>query len=79
MASFERFTEVLDIKPQIEDKPDAVALEVSEGSIDFEDVSFSYETDGREIVIDGQTVARVITPYVDSELGRSSRLKARGI
>ena len=52
MASFERFTEVLDIKPQIEDKPDAVALEVSEGSIDFEDVSFSYETDGREIVID---------------------------
>ena len=33
----------------------------------------------REIVIDGQTVARVITPYVDSELGRSSRLKARGI
>ncbi len=52
MASFERFTEVLDIKPQIEDKPDAVALKVSEGSIDFEDVSFSYETDGREIVID---------------------------
>ena len=53
MASFERFTEVLDIKPQIEDKPDAVPLHVTEGAIDFSDVSFSYESDDREIVING--------------------------
>ena len=33
----------------------------------------------REVVIDGQVVARVISPYVDTELGRSSRLRARGI
>ena len=53
MASFERFTEILDIKPQIEDSPDAVPLEVTEGRIDFTDVSFSYDTDdGRSIVID---------------------------
>ena len=52
MASFERFTEVLDIKPQIEDKPDAKPLVVKEGTIDFSSVSFSYETEDRSVVID---------------------------
>ena len=52
MASFERFTEVLDIKPQIEDKPDAVPLCVTDGAVDFNDVSFSYEAEDRSIVID---------------------------
>ena len=52
MASFERFTEVLDIKPQIEDKPDAVPLCVTDGAVDFSDVSFSYEAEDRSIVID---------------------------
>ena len=52
MASFERFTEVLDIKPQIEDKPEAVPLCVTDGAVDFNDVSFSYETEDRSIVID---------------------------
>lgn len=51
-ASFERFAEVMDIKPEIEDSPDAKDLEVREGEIRYEDVSFSYEADGREIVID---------------------------
>ena len=52
MASFERFTEVLDIKPQIEDKPDAVPLKVSKGEIDFSHVNFSYETEEKSIIID---------------------------
>lgn len=52
MASFERFTEILDIKPQIEDKPDAAPIVVTHGDIDFDDVSFSYETDDETIVID---------------------------
>ena len=53
MASFERFTEILDIKPQIEDKSDAVPLHVAEGRIDFSDVTFSYEPEeGKRIVID---------------------------
>ena len=51
-ASFERFAEVMDIKPEIEDSPDAKDLEVRKGEIRYEDVSFSYEADGREIVID---------------------------
>ena len=52
MASFERFTEVLDIKPQIEDKSDAVPLKVSKGEIDFSHVNFSYETEEKSIIID---------------------------
>lgn len=52
MASFERFTEVLDIKPQIEDKPDAVPLKVSKGEIVFSHVNFSYETEEKSIIID---------------------------
>ncbi len=51
-ASFERFAEVMDIKPEIEDRPDAVDLEVRDGEIEYDDVSFSYEADGKEIVID---------------------------
>ncbi len=52
MASFERFTEILDIKPQIEDKPDAVPLSVKDGTIDFSSVNFSYETEDGSVVID---------------------------
>ncbi len=52
MASFERFTEIMDIRPQIEDAEGSAPLAVTDGEIDYKDVSFSYESDGREIVID---------------------------
>ena len=52
MASFERFIEIIDIKPQIEDKENAVALAVKDGTIDFKDVSFSYDTEDGSVVID---------------------------
>lgn len=42
-ASFERFTEVMDICPEIEDVEDAKQLVIKEGAIRFEDVSFSYD------------------------------------
>ncbi len=51
MASFERFADIMDIKPQIEDREGAGPLVVSRGDVDYDDVSFSYESDGREIVI----------------------------
>ena len=51
-ASFERFTEIMDIKPEIEDSPGAVDISITDGSIDFDHVYFSYEAEGREIVID---------------------------
>ena len=43
IASFERFTEVMDIEPEIKDAPDAEDLKVREGRIDFQDVTFSYD------------------------------------
>ena len=52
MASFERFTEIMDIQPEIEDKEGAIPLVVKEGTIDFSDVSFSYESDEGQIIID---------------------------
>ncbi len=64
-AGFKRFCEILDTKPDIEDKPGAVDFEVGPGAVDFEDVCFSY--DGQTDVIDhlnlhvepGTTVALV--------------------
>ena len=48
IASFERFTEVMDIEPEIKDDPDAKDIEVKEGRIEFSDVDFSYdEGDGQ--------------------------------
>lgn len=51
IASFERFTEVMDIKPEIEDIKGAGELVVSKGDITFDDVSFSYENGDGENVI----------------------------
>jgi ABC-type multidrug transport system fused ATPase/permease subunit len=45
MAGGERVFEVLDTKPEFEDKPDAVVVEDIEGRVDFNDVSFSYVDD----------------------------------
>lgn len=53
VSSFERFTEILDINPSILDKKDAETLVVKNGSIDFNNVSFSYE---KEKVLDDVTL-----------------------
>jgi ATP-binding cassette subfamily B protein len=42
LVSFERVFEVLDLPVEIEDAPDAVALDNVKGHVRFEDVSFSY-------------------------------------
>ena len=55
-ASFERFTEIMDIKPDIADEVGAKPLVVTKGDIKFEDVSFSYKTDNREEVIQHLTM-----------------------
>lgn len=41
-TGFERFREIMDIEPDIEDSPDAVELTDVQGHITFEDVSFRY-------------------------------------
>ena len=42
MAGFTRFLEIMDTKPSIEDKPDAIALQNVKGDIAFSHVSFAY-------------------------------------
>ncbi len=42
-TGFERFREIMDIEPDIQDKPDAVELTDVQGTIDFENVSFRYK------------------------------------
>ena len=42
MTGIERFTEILDIEPSIKDKQGATELAVTDGVIDFKNVSFKY-------------------------------------
>lgn len=49
MASAERIFEILDIKPQIIEKDDAIDVEIK-GEVEFRNVSFSY--DGKKQVLD---------------------------
>jgi len=45
MAGFGRFVELLQLKPNIEDAPDAVEIGRAKGEISFRDVSFCYKTE----------------------------------
>jgi ATP-binding cassette subfamily B protein len=44
LVSFERVFEVLDLPVDIDDRPDAIVLEQCRGQVEFENVSFSYDT-----------------------------------
>lgn len=50
-TGFERFREIMDLEPEIEDAPDAQPLTDVTGTITFEDVSFRYR-DGSQKVLD---------------------------
>ncbi|MGI6432671.1 MAG: ABC transporter ATP-binding protein [Sphaerochaetaceae bacterium] len=50
MASFERFIEVMDVQSDIEDKPDAVDLQIKSGEVRFEDVSFRYDSSTDDVL-----------------------------
>ncbi|MBR0206175.1 MAG: ABC transporter ATP-binding protein [Clostridia bacterium] len=65
MAGFTRFLEIMDTKPAIEDKPDALSLSNVQGDIAFSHVSFAYN-EGQQVLRDvnlsipaGQTLALV--------------------
>lgn len=65
MAGFNRFIELMDIEPDIQDAPDAVNVGRLKGHIRFEGVSFSYHKNERvlkdiDLIIEpGQTIALV--------------------
>lgn len=49
-TGYERFMEMMEIKPDIEDKEDAVELKSARGDIFFEDVSFHYEENTQTVL-----------------------------
>ncbi len=50
MTGIERFAEIMDIEPAIKDKENAVDLKVTEGKIEFDNVTFKYAEDSEEIL-----------------------------
>lgn len=49
-SGFERFLEILSIKPDIEDKKDAINLENVKGEVVFDDVSFKYNDNAHRVL-----------------------------
>ncbi len=49
-SGFERFVEILEVEPDIEDKPDAVELKDVKGNIRFDDVSFKYKDSAHRVL-----------------------------
>ncbi|MDD3902760.1 MAG: ABC transporter ATP-binding protein [Sphaerochaeta sp.] len=56
MASFERFTQVLDEHPSIVDKRDAKDLKIQTGTVQFDHVVFKYDSSS-EIILDDLNVS----------------------
>ena len=50
MTGIERFAEIMDTEPAIKDKDGAAELKVTEGRIDFENVSFRYSEESDEVL-----------------------------
>ncbi len=50
MTGIERFCEIMDVPADIVDRPDAKTLEVKQGSIALEDVSFEYPDDHNKVL-----------------------------
>ncbi|MDW8801404.1 ABC transporter ATP-binding protein [Clostridium sp. A1-XYC3] len=50
ITGFERFLEVVNTKPDIQDNPNAIEIKNPRGEIQFEDVSFSY--DNKDTILD---------------------------
>lgn len=65
IAGFKRFTEEIDKKPAIQDKPDAITVDHLHGDIIYDDVSFSYADSTKVLnhidlrIVPGETVAFV--------------------
>lgn len=66
MAGFERFIEIMEIEPEVQDKKDAIELEKVDGDIAFNNVTFKYGDSDENVIRDinykidsGKTVALV--------------------
>jgi ABC-type multidrug transport system fused ATPase/permease subunit len=61
MAALDKIFELLDVAPELTDRPDAIELERIRGEIRFEDVSFRYRT-GEETKLALEDVSLVVHP-----------------
>ncbi|WP_067727810.1 ABC transporter ATP-binding protein [Oceanobacillus damuensis] len=66
MAGFKRFTELMDVEPDVQDRKDAIDMQHVVGDISFKDVTFSYESSHAPVlksisfdIYKGETVAFV--------------------
>ncbi|WP_042220909.1 ABC transporter ATP-binding protein [Oceanobacillus manasiensis] len=66
MAGFKRFMDLMDVEPDVDNKPDAKEVETLKGDIAFNDVTFAYEKTQRPVLNDlsfsikaGETIAFV--------------------
>lgn len=50
ITGFERMVEILEIKPEIEDRPGATDLTDVKGLIEFDQVTFQYQRDGEDVL-----------------------------
>lgn len=50
IASMDRVFHLFDAKYDVTDKPDAKALETTNGNLEFENVGFKYNEDGRQVI-----------------------------
>ena len=50
LSGIERFTEIMDTEPDIQDAPGAAELKNVHGNVRFEDVSFHYDSEGRNVL-----------------------------
>ncbi len=50
MTGIERFTEIMDTEPEIQDQKDALSLGRVQGDVTFRDVSFRYETEHKNVI-----------------------------
>jgi ATP-binding cassette subfamily B protein len=50
LVSFERVFEVIDLPVEIDDKTDAIMLQNVRGELEFEDVSFKYDSGGKNLL-----------------------------
>lgn len=50
ITGFTRFMDILEVKPDIEDAPDAIELSDVRGNITFKDVSFKYQDDHNYVI-----------------------------
>lgn len=50
MTGFERFMDVLEVEPEIQDAPDAITLDHVKGNIEFQTVRFRYHSDHGDVL-----------------------------